>query len=243
MKFEITIPCYNEEKRLEAGFASLCEYLCRHAELRISVVFADNGSTDATPAIAQRLVAASPVPARYLRLEKPGLALALRAAWDSSVADIVGYCDADMATDVAHLDEVCLLFEKNGDLVAVNGSRNLSGAVVTGRSAARRFFSRGLYFFMRLFSGVRATDVACGFKFFRRAWYVGKRENIFSEKYFLGAELLAKAEREGARVVELPVRWRDRPGSRIRLVPTVVSYWKDARKLRRSLKQGKFSIC
>lgn len=235
MRVEITIPCHNEAHRLEAGFARLAAWLQRHPRHAISLVLADNGSTDATPAIARRLAASSPVPCRVLRIDTAGLALALRAAWDSSATDVVGYCDTDMATNLDHLDEVIARFNDAG-VVAVNGSRWLPGAVVRGRTLRRRFFSWLLRTGVRRLTGIRATDIACGFKFFRRDWYAAQSPRLFSEQFFLGAELLAAAEREhSAGVVEIPLRWHDQPGSRIRFGRAARSYWNDIWRLRKKM--------
>lgn len=235
MHIEITIPCHNEEHRLAAGFATLCDWILKNRRQHrheISLVIADNGSTDAAPAIAQKLVAASPVPARFLRIERAGLALALRAAWDTSNAEIVGYCDADMATDLAHLPEV---FEKFADekTVAVNGSRRIAGAIVSGRNRRRKVASAVLAAGIRRLTELRETDIGCGFKFFRRAWYATKSKNLFSEKFFLGAELFDEARRDNLRVAEIPVRWQERAGSRIRMFSAMRDYWTDIKKLNR----------
>jgi len=234
MTFEVTIPCHNEAHRLEAGFEKLLGWLRGHAEFakEFSIVIADNGSTDGTLEIARRLAAASPVPCRVRHLDAAGLALALRDAWDSSDADIVGYCDTDMATDLDHLLEVAAAFASPA-VLAVNGSRWLRASVVKKRSLKRRIFSWGLRFLVRLLSGIRATDIACGFKFFRRRWYAEVSPRLFSKRFFLGGELLFLAQRQQGGVVELPLHWDDQPGSRVNIRRAILSYWHGVRKLPR----------
>lgn len=234
MYLEITIPCHNEAHRLEMGFSKLSSWLQEHPQhaRRIAIVIADNGSTDATLAIAKRLVPESPVPCRIRHLEKAGLALALRDAWGTSTADIVGYADTDMATDLDHLDTVLTLFA-NPAINAVNGSRWLPESVIGDRSIKRRICSRVLRLGVRLLTGIRATDIACGFKFFRRDWFSEHGPHLFSEQFFLGGELLFLAERESrASVVEIPIRWTDQPGSRINIRRAMLAYWHGIRKLR-----------
>lgn len=231
MHLEITIPCYNEEHRLEAGYAVLADWVLQHQErAKITVVIADNGSTDRTEDIARRLAEESRVPTRYLRLDRPGLALALRASWDGSKADVVGYCDTDMATDVAHLGDVLREFAVE-EMTIVNGSRWLKESVVRNRGLLRTILSWTLHKGIRVLAGIRATDIACGFKFFRRSWYAEKSPRLTSERFFLGAELLWNAERERRMVKEIPVRWTDRPGSRIKIIPTTRDYWQGIRRL------------
>jgi glycosyltransferase involved in cell wall biosynthesis len=238
MKLEITIPCHNEAHRLEAGFSKLSEWLRKHPEIAAdtTLVIADNGSTDATLEIAHRLAPASPVPCRIRHLDRAGLALALRDAWDSSDADIIGYADTDMATDPDHLLEVVAQFQ-NERVLVVNGSRWLRASVVSKRSFKRRICSRLLRMGIGFLTGIHATDIACGFKFFRRSWYSQWSGRVFSEQFFLGGELLYLAHREGrGSVVELPLRWNDQPGSRINIKSAMLSYWDGIKKLRRHRK-------
>ncbi|MDR1496822.1 MAG: glycosyltransferase [Puniceicoccales bacterium] len=238
MRVEITIPCHNESHRLEMGFHKLASWLRQHpahAE-HIDLVIANNGSTDSTLEIAHKVAATSPVPCRVRHLDKAGLALALRDSWDSSSADIVGYCDTDMATDIDHLCDVIALFA-NPATVAVNGSRWLRDSVVGKRSLKRRFCSYLLRLGIRLLTGIRATDIACGFKFFRRSWYAKVSNNLFSEQFFLGGELLFLAQRENpASIAEIPLRWNDQPGSRINIKRAMLSYWHGIRLLPRHRK-------
>lgn len=240
MKLEITIPCHNEAHRLEGGFAKLAEWLRGHPGIaaETSLVIADNGSTDATLEIANRLASASPVPCRVRHLDRAGLALALRDAWDSSNADIIGYADTDMATDLGHLLEVVERF-KDERVLAVNGSRWLKDSVVSRRSFKRRVCSRLLRMGIGFLTGIRATDIACGFKFFRRSWYAKWSGRLFSDQFFLGGELLYLGQREGqGSVVELPLHWNDQPGSRINIKHAMLSYWDGIKKLRCHRKTG-----
>jgi glycosyltransferase involved in cell wall biosynthesis len=235
MRVEVTIPCHNESHRLEAGFHKLASWLRQHPAYAdvISLVIADNGSTDSTLEIARKVAASSPVPCRVRHLDKAGLALALRDSWDSSSADIVGYCDTDMATDIDHLGDIIARFADPA-VIAVNGSRWLPDSVVSRRSLKRRLCSRLLRLGIRLLTGIRATDIACGFKFFRREWYAGVSGRLFSEQFFLGGELLFLAQRENpAGTVEIPLRWNDQPGSRINIKRAMLSYWQGIRLLRR----------
>ncbi|MDR1817714.1 MAG: glycosyltransferase [Puniceicoccales bacterium] len=232
MRFEITIPCHNEAHRLDAGFAKLAAWLEAHPDFArdASIAIADNGSSDGTLEIAQRLAKTAPVPCRVRHLDAAGLALALRDAWDSSEADIVGYCDTDMATDLDHLLDVAKAFAAPA-VLAVNGSRWLPRSVVSARPPLRRLLSWGLRVGVRLLSGIRATDIACGFKFFRRAWFAEVSPTLFSQQFFLGGELLFLAQRRTGGVVEIPLRWTDRPGSRVGLSRAILSYWHGIRHL------------
>ena len=61
-------------------------------------------------------------------------------------------------------------------------------------------------------------DTQCGFKFFRRE----VARDLFSQQridgYMFDVEVLALAQRLGYRIKEAPIRWRDDPDSRLRLL-------------------------
>ena len=115
MRVEIAIPVLNEERTLKANvekiLASL-KTLFPSPEL-VSLVIADNGSTDATQAIGEQL-AKDHASVRYRRVPSPGVGAALKDAWRSSVADLVGYMDLDLATDLQHLPEAIKSIDADG---------------------------------------------------------------------------------------------------------------------------------
>jgi dolichyl-phosphate beta-glucosyltransferase len=56
-------------------------------------------------------------------------------------------------------------------------------------------------------------DTQCGFKFFDRATALALFRPLRTAGFAFDVELLARAQRAGAVIAELPVRWTDRPGS------------------------------
>ena len=101
---EITIPILNEEATLSSQVRKVHSYIQENLQDigPITIILADNGSTDSTPDIAKKL-STELSSVNYLRLEKRGVGLALKSAWGGSTADIVGYMDLDLATDLSHL--------------------------------------------------------------------------------------------------------------------------------------------
>jgi dolichyl-phosphate beta-glucosyltransferase len=76
-------------------------------------------------------------------------------------------------------------------------------------------------------------DTQCGFKLLRRKAVEPILRRIETEGFAFDVELLARVERAGLRVAELPVEWSDSRGSRLRLVPDAWRMAMDLLRVRR----------
>ncbi len=234
---EITIPVLNEGRTLENQVRHVDAFLRETLDQRFhtKILIGDNGSTDDTEAIG-RALAVELERVEYLQVGKRGVGLALHASWSQSRADIVGYMDLDLATDLRHLSEALEpLSDNQADLVV--GSRLLPGSKVVGRTLKRAIVSRVFNFMLRSYLGVQFSDGMCGFKFLQRNHYPALRElGASSEGWFFSTELLAGAEHLGLRLVELPVEWTDDPNTKARIGPLAIEYIKAMRTLKANLK-------
>lgn len=235
LSFEVTLPVLNEEPQLRQGVMQSLAFFDRHGLDGWRLVIADNGSEDATPRIARELCTESPDRVRYLRIPERGVGLALRHAWTDSAADVVGYMDVDLATDLAHLLQVERLFA-DGEAAVVNGSRLLPDSRVTGRRLIREITSRGLNLIMRATLKTGFTDAMCGFKFFQRELALALLADIPRiPDWFVAAELLVRAEWRGTRVREVAVQWTDDPNSKAKVAKLTRQYLRHIHRLRQEM--------
>ncbi len=226
MTFDVTIPVLNEEATLEQNSLILHKFLKKHFPnpQQWQIVIADNGSTDTTLEIAKKL--ANQVPEiTCVRVSDKGVGLALKTSWGQSEADIVGYMDLDLATDLSHFLEVYeAIVEKDFDLVY--GTRLHSKSKVIGRSFKREIASRVFNFLLKIYLRVGFSDGMCGFKFLKREVYP-KLNRLGAENngWFFSTELLTTAEWAGLKIYELPVKWTDDvTSSRVKVLPLAKKY-------------------
>ncbi len=209
VSLEIVVPAHNEARRLPEGLAALCR---KAAVLPwpAAILVVDSASTDATGDLV-RDWPAGPVPVRLLRCARPGKGLAVRTGLLATQAPFVGFCDADMATDLSALDAVLGLLAAGSTLVV--GSRGLAASVVTVRHSAIR--RRGAAVFRALARQIvpDTTDTQCGFKFFAGPLARAAAQRLRTPGFAFDIELIAICQRLGATLTEIPVRWRDIPGS------------------------------
>jgi len=224
MSVEITLPVLNEEECLPKNVPVILDFFKTHGLSDWSLVIVDNGSDDATPSIAQNLIQKYPTLVRYMRLEQRGVGLAIRESWGASQADIVGYMDIDLATDLSHLMDVKTAFG-NPDIKVVNGSRFLKESRVRGRKAVRKLSSFILNKMMHLSLHNHFTDAMCGFKFFRRDLALALLQDVPPiPDWFVSAELLVRAEWAREHIHEIPVTWTDDPNSKAKIIKLAKQY-------------------
>jgi len=209
----------------------LDEFIRARCRFSHRITIAENASTDATLAIAQRL--ADELPAvSVLHLDEKGRGRAVRAAWARSDADVLAYMDVDLSTDLDALPRlVAPLLAGRGDLVI--GSRLAPGAEVT-RSLRRELISRAYNIILRVSLSLGVADAQCGFKAGRREVIQALLPSVADEEGFFDTELLHAARRSAFAVRELPVRWIEDRDSRVHIVATARADLRGVARLRRA---------
>lgn len=197
-RIALLMPALNEEQAL----ALLLDELPPGLFARVVVV--DNGSTDATAAVArQRGVQVVAEPRRgYGRACLAGL-----AALDPDI-DIVVFMDADgsdIPAEAVHLIES--IQRDEADLVI--GSRVLGRAEPNALGWAQRWGNRLAVTLIRLLYGHRYTDLG-PFRAIRRASL--QSLTMCDPDFGWTAEMQVKALQRGLRVHEVPVSYRNRIG-------------------------------
>ncbi len=233
---EITIPVLNEEQTLEKNTLKALQYIKQEITPDFKIIIANNGSTDRTGEIAELLATSYPE-IGYIYLPERGVGLALKTSWLPSNADIVGYMDLDLATDLRHLKEVYSILS-TGDFEIVNGSRLLRQSKVTGRKWTRNITSRGFNLIVRSVLGVDLSDGMCGFKFFKRKVAVELiSSGIEVNGWFFSTEILVRALWARKKLIEIPVKWTDDPASKVNIPRLSKEYFWEIMRLYREKKK------
>jgi len=237
MNIEIVIPILNEELTLKAQIEKLFTYLelNQYYGHSVTVTIANNGSRDKSCKIAEQLCKQF-CNLKYLEVGSIGVGKALKMAWSTSKADIVGFMDLDFATDLKHLEQSWNLIEKNNfDLVY--GSRNTKSSLVENRKISRNIISKVFNLIIKLIFKTNFSDGMCGFKFMRKDC-VGTilSEGIGFDGWFISTEILIMAEILNLRIYELPIKWTDSPNSQVKVVTLTAIYLRDIVKLKIYLK-------
>jgi len=230
MRVTIVIPTKNEQAILKGNIERLLRFLADNGRDRdCAVVIADNGSTDATPAVAAALSAEHPS-VSFFHLAESGRGRALKKAWSSGDTDIVGYMDADLSTDLEALPRALAELEAGADVVV--GSR-LGAGSRTSRSFGREVISRVYNVLVRRLLRSHVSDNQCGFKFLRRTAALRLLPLIKNDLWFFDTELVFWSLRLGLAIKELPVKWSANRKSTVKLLPTMIEEFSGVLRLRR----------
>lgn len=217
----IVVPCYNEEKRLNAD--AFLDYLDR--QTKVSFVFVDDGSRDNTLSRLKTLQAIRPDRIIVLSLsENSGKAEAVRQGLLYATnlgAQLVGYWDADLATPLDAIDDFIRVARKFNDVSVVFGSRRALLGHRIERTLSRRTVSRLCATLARQAVRLPVGDTQCGAKLLRNTKAV--REAIstpFTAGWLFDVELFSRVsaalpDRKG-RFYEHPLmEWDEIPGSKV----------------------------
>jgi len=236
---DIVVPVRNEERDLAPSIRLLVGYLRSGFPFTARVTIADNGSTDHTWAIADKLGRELPE-VRAVRLEQPGRGRALRAIWSRSDAEVLAYMDVDLSTDLnALLPLVAPLVSGHSDLAI--GTRLARGSRVI-RGPKRELISRCYNALLHAFLGARFSDAQCGFKAIRRERARALLPLTRDTGWFFDTELLVLAERAGLRIHEVPVDWVDDLDSRVDIVATALADLRGMARLGSGLARGSIRV-
>lgn len=224
---ELVIPVLNEVVALEESVDQLRAFLGAEFPYPWTIVVADNGSTDGTRELAQRL-SEKYDDVRCFSLDQRGRGRALRRAWTQSSADIVAYTDVDLSTELVALEKLCRAIHEDGFEIAT-GSRLMSGSKIK-RGLKRDIISRCYNLFIKAVLFTRFSDAQCGFKAVSRRVVDELIPQVKDEAWFFDTELLVLGEKQGYGVKDVPVIWIDDDDSRVKIVSTA---WEDIKGVMR----------
>jgi dolichyl-phosphate beta-glucosyltransferase len=213
----VIIPCYNEEKNLEAGaLQEVHQYLAEQL-FSWEVIVANDESTDNSRRLVEAFIDGRPH-FSLVDITHGGKPAAVWAGIQQARGDAVLFTDMDQSTPLHQLDRLLPWYEQGFDVVI--GSRSTTRA---GSSLLRKVGSLVFLSLRRLFLLPGIIDTQCGFKLCRRQVALQVFPHL---EYFrrgsrpLGwkvtaydVELLYLIEKAGYRTKEVPVLWSNRDRS------------------------------
>jgi len=204
----VVIPARNEAGNVESYFSRVPR-MGSHTE----IIIVEGNSTDDTYAVADQAIRSHPEwDARLFRQTGKGKGDAVRLGFQKAKGDILMILDADLTVVPEDLPRFyAALVEGRGEFI--NGVR----LIYPMESQAMRFLNLlGNKFFSGAFSwllGQSIKDTLCGTKVLYRSDY----EKIAANRSYFGEfdpfgdyDLLFGAAKQGFKIVDLPIRYRDR---------------------------------
>ena len=207
------LPVYNDLAALKTAIPRSLEALEAIAPGEFELIVAEDGSTDGSTEFVREYETEDSRVRLFHADERLGRGRALNRAFAAAKGSIVCYYDVDLATDMQHLTGLIGAIRDGYDIAT--GSRLLAGSAIT-RSGGREIASRGYNALVRAFLKSKLYDHQCGFKAFRRDRLLPLLPSVAADHWFWDTEILVRAQKNGYRIYEFPVQWRQGEGTTVR---------------------------
>jgi len=191
VSLSIFFPCHNEQENVERVTREALATAGRMAA-DYEVIIVDDGSTDRTGTIADRLAEEEPCVRAVHHPTDQGYGGALQSGFRAASKEWVFYTDGDGQFDI---NELPPLFEGVEDWDVVTCYR-----LNRQDSWTRRLNAWGWNKLVNLLFGLHIRDVDCAFKLFRREIF--DHIEMRSLGALIDAEILARAHRAGYRITQ-----------------------------------------
>jgi dolichyl-phosphate beta-glucosyltransferase len=236
----IVIPAYNEQERIGRTLAGTLAYL-EAQSYTSEIIVVDDGSRDRTTDVV--LSFAEGLGDRLRLVKNPGnrgKGYAVRNGMLNANGDIALFCDADLSTPPEEIERVIKPIEDNiADVVF--GSRALDRTLIgEHQSQLRELIGKTGNLVLQILTGLRFKDTQCGFKAFRRATAQAVFPLQRIDGFGFDPEVLYIAQKQGWRLIELPVRWNHVEGSKVHVIGTPLKVLTEISTIRWNDLTGKY---
>jgi glycosyltransferase involved in cell wall biosynthesis len=198
IELSVVLPCLNEADTLAVCIERARRGLAEN-KIEGEIIVADNGSTDGSVEIAERLGA------RVVQVKDKGYGNALMGGIEAARSQYVLMGDADASYDFLEIPNYVRKLNEGYDLVmgcrlSSGGGRILPGAM----PFLHRWWGNPMFSWIaRLWFGTSLNDVHCGMRAFRKDFYEGIDQRCAGMEF--ATEMTIKASLYGYRVTEIPI--------------------------------------
>ena len=227
----LVIPAYNEQNRLPKTILETLAWCASKAYENYEILIIDDGSEDDTLEIAH-LFSRQFANVRCIACPHQGKGAAVKMGMLNAAGEYVLFMDADRATP---LDEIPKILQpiRNGTDIAI-GSRiaQFPGETSITTSLHRKIIGRTFSGIVNILATPGIGDTQCGFKAFHNKVIrpVFNRQKI--NGFAFDVEILFIARKLGFSIAEIPVNWKDQPGSKVNLWTDPFKMLMDAFRIR-----------
>lgn len=214
----IVIPCFNEEKRISSSTKIIHEFLDKNLENKIEIIYVNDGSSDKTLNYIDRINFKNSNHTKKIISYKKNIGKGYACKKGVLEADYewILLCDADMATSPKQINtwfnEVSI---KKND-ICYFGSRNHIYSKVSTK-ISRRILGYVFNTILFLFFKVNISDTQCGFKLFHKTYAKKVFNKLTSYRFTFDIEIIQIMNFYNIEIVELPIEWVHKEGSKLNL--------------------------
>lgn len=203
----VVVPAYNEEQRLPRTIEQIEAYLDAR-KIDYELVLVDDGSVDGTRRVMEAAANAHPAVRVETLPHNRGKGRALAVGVEAAKGDEILVTDADLSTPIEELDKLRAALS-GGAGVAI-ASRALRGSrVEVAQPIYRVLMGKGFNLIVQAVLLPGIWDTQCGFKLFRADVAHRIFAHLRTDGFGYDPEVLYRARKQGVKIVEVPVVWRN----------------------------------
>jgi len=191
----VVFPAYNDAGTIPSMVIG-ARLAARKLAEAYEIVVVNDGSSDHTAEVLAELESVFPELRVIHHPVNRGYGGALRTGFQAATKDLIFYTDGDAQYDPQQMARLFEVWEPTSDFV--NGTK-------IGRSDPlhRAVIGRFYHWSVRLWFGLRLTDVDCDFRLFRRRIF--DKVELTKDSGVICVELMKKVQDNGFRIQEVPV--------------------------------------
>jgi len=209
----IIVPARNEDSCIQETLLLLYQHLAQKA-VPHEIIVIDDGSSDQTWVILQKLTNEIPVLRLFQNLSSHGFGRAVVCGINHMKGDAVVICMADGSDNPQDVEKYFNLLNQGYECVF--GSRFISGGKVVDYPLIKLYLNRAANLFIKLLFNINLNDTTNAFKAYRR-YVIDGCHPILSPHFNLTIELPLKAIIRGFTWTVVPVSWTNRKSGESKL--------------------------
>ncbi|OGM21760.1 hypothetical protein A2714_02695 [Candidatus Woesebacteria bacterium RIFCSPHIGHO2_01_FULL_38_9] len=232
----VIIPVYNEEKRIK-NLKKIDRFL-QSFKYTSEIVLVNDGSNDKTEEILLKISLKTPL--KIISYDKNmGKGHAVKKGMLKARGLYLLFMDVDLSTSPSDLPK---FLKRIKEYDVVIGSRKIEGANVFNRqSFVRESLGKSFTLLSRRTLGLDISDFTCGFKCFTKDAALNIFNKVTIDRWGFDPEVLFIANKLGYRILEIPVKWRNDPNTKVRFPQDIIRSLRDLIKIRANSIKGVYS--
>jgi dolichyl-phosphate beta-glucosyltransferase len=224
----VVIPAHNEAGEIDKLLQEFSSFRS------LEVIVAEDASTDGTPKIVQEFASRNHNVILTSSSTLTGKGGAIKRGLTAATGSVLGFIDADRSIHPDNFMRLVDAINCGADLAI--GSRKLPASVILQPPPLlRRILGSAYATLAHALLQTNERDLQCGCKAFRRSLWDALSVNC--DGFAFDTELVAKAHKKGFVIAEVPITWRNKANSKVKVRRDVIRMLKCLLSVRAELRR------